>query len=85
LLLGEGLERFGRFEVAEQVLAEAVDYSESNQIYAVNFKAEAALSAVRAKAVQPTPPAPTFAQVPHEVLAAAHAISELRKAATVSA
>ena len=84
LLLGEGLERFGRFELAEQVLSEAIDYSEANQIFAVNFKAEASLASVRSRTRQQTA-LPTFAQVPHEVLAAAHAISELRKAATVSA
>ena len=85
LLWGEGLERFSRFEAAEQVLAEAIEYSEANQIFAVNFKAEASLAAVRSRTKQQTAPVPTFAQVPHEVLAAAHAISELRKAATASA
>lgn len=80
LFLGEGLERFGKYEAAEQALTEAVDYAAANQIFAVSFKAEHALTAVRSRSVRRTS-VPTLAQVPQEVLAAAHAISELRKAA----
>jgi tetratricopeptide (TPR) repeat protein len=83
LLLGEGLERFDRYETAEQVLTEAVDYSAANQIFAVNFKAEESLAAVRSRS-RAQRAAPVFAQVPQEVLAAAHAVSELRKAALAS-
>ncbi|HEY1953670.1 MAG TPA: hypothetical protein VGG76_12775 [Gemmatimonadaceae bacterium] len=85
LLLGEGLERFGRFEAAEQALTEAVEYSGANQIFTVNFKAEESLTSVRSRVALEPRPMPVFAQVPHEVLAAAHAISELRKAATAAA
>jgi tetratricopeptide (TPR) repeat protein len=84
LFWGEGLERFGRYEAAEQVLTEAVEYAVANQIFAVSFKAEEALIAVRSRTVRHTP-MPTFTHVPQEVLAAAHAISELRKAALIAA
>jgi tetratricopeptide (TPR) repeat protein len=84
LLLGEGLERFGRYEAAEQALSEAVDYAALNQIFSVNFKAEESLAAIRSKSRRAAA-APVFAQVPQEVLAAAHAISELRKAALTTA
>jgi hypothetical protein len=80
LFLGEGLEQFERYEAAEQVLNEAVDYSAANQIFSVNFRAEDILGSVRSKSRRQAA-APFFAQVPQEVLAAAHAISELRKAA----
>ena len=80
LFLGEGLERFGRYEAAEQALEEGVAYASANQIHAVTFKAEEILAAVRAKSRREAS-APVFDQVPQEVLAAAHAISELRKAA----
>ena len=79
LFLGEGLESFHRYEAAEQVLREAVDYSSANQIFAVNFRAEERLAAVRSNSRRETAAA-AFSQVPQEVLAAAHAISELRKA-----
>ena len=84
LFLGEGLERFSRFEAAEQVLSEAVDYATSNQIFTVTFKAEEALAAVRSRSARSTP-LPTFAQVPQEILTAAYEISELRKAALSNA
>jgi tetratricopeptide (TPR) repeat protein len=79
LFLGEGLERFGRFEAAEQALCEAVDYSNANQIFSVNFRAEESLALVRSRTRREIP-TPQFDQVPQEVLAAAHAVSELRKA-----
>jgi len=80
LFLGEGLESFERYEAAEQALSEARDFAEQNQIFAVSFKAEEALQAVRAKARRHAP-VPVFPDVSHDVLAAAHEISELRKAA----
>ena len=80
LFLGEGLERFGRYEAAERAIEEAISYANANQIHSVTFKAEEVLGALRAKSRRLTP-APVFADVPQEVLAAAHAISELRKAA----
>jgi tetratricopeptide (TPR) repeat protein len=80
LFLGEGLEAFGRYEAAEQALAEARDFAQQNQIFAVSFKAEEALQAVRSKSRRQAP-APSFADHSHDVLAAAHDISELRKAA----
>jgi len=84
LFLGEGLGRFGRYEAAEEALEEAVAYTGANQIHAVTFKAEASLAAVRSRTRKPTS-APVFGEVPQEVLAAAHAISELRKAILVPA
>ncbi|HVS61571.1 MAG TPA: hypothetical protein VHE82_12850 [Gemmatimonadaceae bacterium] len=80
LFLGEGLERFGRYEAAEQALSEAIEYTSANQIHSVTFRAEEALAAVRSKS-RKAAKAPVFTQVPDEVLAAAHAVSELRKAA----
>lgn len=80
LFYGEGLERFGRYELAEQIIEEAIAYASANQIHSVTFRAEEVLGAVRAKSRR-LGPAPVFAEMPHEVLAAAHAISELRKAA----
>lgn len=84
LFLGEGLSRFGRFEAAEQALEEAISYASANQIHAVTFKAEEVLGPVRAK-IRTQAPAPVFTSVPEEVLAAAHAISELRKVSLTSA
>jgi tetratricopeptide (TPR) repeat protein len=82
LFLGEGLAKFERDEAAEQALSEARDFAEQNQIFAVSFKAEEALHAVRSKVRRQVAP-PVFADVSHDVLAAAHEISELRKAAVV--
>jgi len=80
LFLGEGMERFGRYDTAGDVLMEAVEYSTANQIHPATFKAEAALVALRSTK-RSTATAPVFETIPNEVLAAAHAISELRKAA----
>ena len=79
LFLGEGLEQFGRFEAAEEVLSAAMSYADANQIHPVSFKADEALAAVRSKSRRPTK-APAYVQVPEEVLTAAHAMSELRRA-----
>jgi len=84
LFLGEGLERFNRCEAAEQALEETVAYADANQVHSVSFKAEAALAQVRSKARRESS-APVFGELPTEVLAAAHAVSELRKAALTSA
>jgi tetratricopeptide (TPR) repeat protein len=84
LFLGEGLERFGRYEAAEQAIEEAISYAGANQIHSVTFRAEEVLGAVRTKS-RKSAPAPVFTGVPEEVLAAAHAISELRKAALTPA
>jgi tetratricopeptide (TPR) repeat protein len=83
LFLGEGLERFGRYEAAEEVLEEAIAYTSANQIHALTFRAEKILVGVRSKSQRQTSTR-AFDQVPEEVLAAAHAISELRKAALPS-
>jgi tetratricopeptide (TPR) repeat protein len=83
LFLGEGMEMFGRYEAAEEVLLEAKEFAEQNQIFAVSFKAEEVLQAVRVKARR-TVSAPAFADASHDVLAAAHDISELRKAAVAA-
>jgi tetratricopeptide (TPR) repeat protein len=83
LFLGEGLEAFGRYEAAEQALSEAKDFADHNQIFAISFKAEEDLRTVRSKSRRQVSAAP-FADVSHDVLAAAHDISELRKAAGVA-
>jgi len=84
LFLGEGLERFGRFDTARAALEEAIEFAAANQIHAVTFKAESAFVALRAARPAAAPPAVT-SELPEGVLAAAHAISELRKAALVEA
>jgi tetratricopeptide (TPR) repeat protein len=78
LFLGEGLERFGRYEAATEVLTEAIQYASANQIHAVAFRAEEAVVAIRSNR-RTSVPAPVFESVPQEVLAAARSISELRK------
>jgi tetratricopeptide (TPR) repeat protein len=84
LFLGQGLEQFGRFDAATEVLTEAVDYSSANQIHSIMFKADDALVAVRSSK-RTHAQTVVFDNVPQEVLAAAHAISELRKAALAPA
>jgi tetratricopeptide (TPR) repeat protein len=84
LFLGEGLERFGRYDAATEILTEAVEYASMNEIHAIIFRAENALSQVRVSS-RARAPLPVFGEVPQEVLAAAHGISELRKAALVLA
>ncbi|MFL5483336.1 MAG: tetratricopeptide repeat protein [Gemmatimonadaceae bacterium] len=83
LMLGEGLERFDRYETAAQALSEAKSCADHNQIFSVSFKADEALSALRSKA-RKAGTQPTFAPLTHDVLAAAHDISELRKAAVAT-
>jgi tetratricopeptide (TPR) repeat protein len=83
LFLAEGLDRFERHEAAEQVLSEAIEYTSSNQIHSVTFRAEEVLAAVRSRSRRAAK-APIFASVPDEILAAAHAVSELRKVALSS-
>jgi len=83
LFYAEGLETFGRYEAAEEVLSQAKAFAEANQIFAVSFKADEVLDAVRSKARHHTV-AQGLSQVSHDVLAAAHDISELRKAAVAS-
>jgi len=80
LFLGEGLERFGRIDAARAALEEAVVFSAANQIHAVTFKAESDLVALRS-AVRTKPAPPIFSEPSEHVLSAAHAISELRRAA----
>jgi hypothetical protein len=83
LMLGEGLERFDRYETAAQALSEAKSCADHNQIFSVSFKADEALSALRSR-TRKAGTQPTFAPLPHDVLAAAHDISELRKAAVAT-
>jgi tetratricopeptide (TPR) repeat protein len=78
LFLGEGLERFGRYEAATEVLTQTVEYASANQIHSITFRAEDALVAIRSSRRRTTP-TPVFDNVPQEVLAAARSISELRK------
>jgi tetratricopeptide (TPR) repeat protein len=78
LFFGEGLERFGRYEAATELLDQAFRYASANQIHAVAFRAEDAMVAIRSNR-RTSAPAPVFDSVPQEVLAAACSISELRK------
>ena len=84
LFLGEGLERFGRYEAAREALEQTVEFAAANQIHAVTFKAESALVALRSNSHRDAA-VPVFSELPEGVLAAAHTISELRKAALVGA
>ena len=84
LFLGEGLGRFERYEAAEQAFEETIAYAGANQIHAVTFKAEAEIVEARARSHR-AQTAPVFDSIPAEVLAAAHSISELRKATLTAA
>lgn len=84
LFLGEGLGRFERYEAAEQAFEETIAYAGANQIHSVTFKAEAEIVEARARSRR-VRTAPVFDSIPAEVLAAAHSISELRKASLISA
>lgn len=78
LFFGEGLERFGRYEAATEVLSQAFEYASANQIHSVAFRAEDAMVTIRSNR-RTSAPAPVFENIPQEVLAAARSISELRK------
>ena len=84
LFLGEGLLRFERYEAAEQAFQETVAYAGANQIHSVIFRAEAEIVEARARS-RAARKATVFESVPAEVLAAAHSISELRKATLTAA
>jgi tetratricopeptide (TPR) repeat protein len=81
LYLGEGMDRLGRRDASEDALKEAISFADANQIHQVSFKAQVALSAVRA-VPPPTKPfvaPPTW--VPEEVSTVVRAMSEMRKTA----
>jgi len=85
LYLGEGMDRLGRRDASEDALKEAISFADANQIHQVSFKAQSALSTVRAS-VRPSksfvaPPA----WMPEEVSSVVRAISELRKTAVAAA
>lgn len=85
LFLGEGLDRFGRRDCAEEALVKAVAFSKANEIHQIAFKAQAALASVRsAPRERPTFVAPST-WVPEEVQEVARAMSNLRKAAVAAA
>jgi tetratricopeptide (TPR) repeat protein len=81
LFLGEGMNRLGRPDAAEEALNEAISYAEANQIHQVSFKAQAALVALRSIPPRSKPFVAPPAWVPEEVNTAARAMSELRKTA----
>ena len=85
LFFGEGLERLNRLDEAEKALEEAVAFAGLNQIHEIEFKAQAALSALLSA---PRSTASSFVAppswVPEEVVSVAHAISDLRKAAVAA-
>ena len=84
LFLGEGMERLGRLDSAEEALGEAISFADANQIHQVSFRAQSALSALRSSAPAKKPVLPP-AWVPEEVKNVARAISELRKTAVAAA
>jgi tetratricopeptide (TPR) repeat protein len=80
LALGEGFERFGRYDAAADAFRDATSFAEANQIHQVAFKAQAALDAVERGAAKATS-APSVTWVPDEVNEVARGISDLRKSA----
>ena len=85
LFLGEGLHRLGRVAQAEQTLEEAVAFSDANQFHEIAFKAQSALSAVRATPRSSKPFVATPTWVPDDVASVARAVTELRKTAEAAA
>ncbi len=85
LFLGEGMDRLGRRDAAEEALSEAISYAEANQIYQVSFKAQSALSAIRSAARPSKAFVAPPAWVPEEVSSVVRAMSELRKTAVAAA
>jgi tetratricopeptide (TPR) repeat protein len=85
LFLGEGMSRLGRRDASEDALKEAILFAEANQIHQVSFKAQSALSTVRASARPSKPFAPTPQWVPDQVSSVVRAMSELRKTAVAAA
>jgi hypothetical protein len=82
LFLGEGHDRLGREDAGIEALAEAVRFAESNQIYQVAFRADAAVTRVRSKPRVAAPLTPPPAWVPDDVDTVVRAMSDLRKAST---
>jgi tetratricopeptide (TPR) repeat protein len=85
LYLGEGMNQLGRRDASEDALKEAISFADANQIHQVSFKAQVALSAVRAipPSSKPFVAPPTW--VPEEVSTAVRAMSEMRKTAEAAA
>jgi hypothetical protein len=88
LFLGEGLERLNRFDAAEKTLEEAVAFAGLNQIHEIEFRAQAALSALRSAARSRVSSTSSFVApptwVPEDVASVVQAISDLRKAAVAA-
>lgn len=84
LFLGEGMDRLGRLETAEEALREAISFADANQIHQVSFRAQSALSRVRSlpRAAPAFTPAPAW--VPEEVNSVVRAMAELRKTAVAA-
>jgi tetratricopeptide (TPR) repeat protein len=78
LLLGQGMDRLGRREIAEESLTEAISFAEANQIHQISFQAQAALSALKSAAPATAPAVPP-SWVPDEVDSVVRSIADLRK------
>jgi len=85
LYLGEGMDRLGRRDASEDALKEAISFADANQIHQVSFKAQSALSTVRASVRPSKPFVAPLAWMPEEVSSVVRAISELRKTAVAAA
>jgi hypothetical protein len=84
LFYGQGLERFGSIDLAEEVLQEAATFAESHQFHQVAFTAQGALGNTRTAARDAVRrAAPSW--VPEEVAGVARSISKLRKDAEAAA
>lgn len=84
LFLGEGMDRLGRLETAEESLKEAISFADANQIHQVSFKAQSALSKVRSTPRAPTTFTPAPSWVPEEVNSVVRAMAEMRKTAAAA-
>jgi len=85
LFLGEGMNRLGRRDAAEEALKEAISFAEANQIHQVSFKGQSALSAMRSAACPNKAFVARPSWVPDEVSSVVRAMSELRKTAVAAA
>jgi tetratricopeptide (TPR) repeat protein len=84
LYLGQGHERFGRYEMAIENLTTAVQYASEHQIHKVTIEAEESLAAVRAgqtKREKAVPYQESYSDELHEIV---DAISDMRRAAFTS-
>ena len=85
LILGESYGRLGRFDEAQEILAQAEEFASANQIHRVAFQAAAAASELTTKARQAErQTAPQFVPPNPDVLEVVRGLTELRAAASTA-